>query len=421
VFIGIAGDRFDGSRFAEDALGKGAAGVIVNRDPPPGYPPEGRFWIKVDDGIQGLWQVVSCLRQRFAGWVIAVTGTVGKTGTKEWIASALAGAKKVHRAHLSENNEVGVPKTLLEVSEDTEVLVLEFGMRKPGDIEKLTALARPHIGVITGITPVHLETMEDLETIARGKGELLSGLEPPGVSVINADSECLEVLRKLATAIVVTFGRNGEYAFETGEMDERGRCAFRLRTPSWEGEFRSPLAGEIQGYGVTAALAVADAVGVPVESALAGMERMAPLPHRMQVTPLRSGGALVDDCYNASPEAMRAAIEFAARMAGQRRKIAILGEMLELGKDAERFHLAVAERLKDGGYETFVGVGKGMAPAAQRAETLGIKSVICNSAEEVARHFEDIGNAGAVVLVKGSRAVRLEIVVEEYLRWMGRS
>jgi UDP-N-acetylmuramoyl-tripeptide--D-alanyl-D-alanine ligase len=419
IFLGIAGERYDGSLFAEEALQKGAAGVIVNRRPPEGYPPAGRFWVTVNDGLEGLWQIAGCLRQRFPGWVVAVTGTVGKTGTKEWIAAALSGTKKVYRSRLSENNEIGVPKTFLEAPQDTEALVLEFGMRKPGDIEKLTALARPHIGVITGITPVHLETMGDIEKIARGKGELLAGLEPPAVSIINADTECVEVLKGLAAGIVITFGKRGDFSFETGDMDERGRCTFQLSTPSWKGAFRSPLAGEIQGYGVTAALAVAETVGVPIESALAGMDRMAPLPHRLQVIPLNAGGVLIDDCYNASPEAMHSAIDFAAKMGRNRRKVAILGAMLELGSESERFHKAVAGWLKDAGFDLFVGVGKEMEPAVVEAESEGIRSRLCESAHEVTKCFDEIGDGAAVVLVKGSRAVHLEKVVEEYLWWIG--
>lgn len=418
IFIGIAGERFDGSQFAEEALKKGAAGVVVTRPPPAGYPLPGQFWVKVEDGLGALWQTVSCLRQRFAGWVIAVTGTAGKSSTKEWIACALSEKKKVHRSLLSENNEIGVPKTILEAPEDTEVLVLEFGMRHPGDIQKLTELARPHIGVITSITPVHLETMKDIGRIVRGKGELLVGLEPPAISVINADSEHTDTLRKISHA-VLTFGRQGEFSFETVKMDERGRCVFRLVTPSWEGEFESPLAGEIQGYGITAALAVAEAVGVSPQDALKGMQKVTPLPHRLQVHLLKEGGVLIDDSYNSSPAAMREAIYFTAKIAGPRRKIAILGEMLELGEKSETLHQQVGEWIAETHFDLFVGVGNGIAPALRSVNSVHTKTLHFATAKEVATHLAEIADESAVVLIKGSRAVHMETVVEEYLRWTG--
>ncbi|MHA2620715.1 MAG: UDP-N-acetylmuramoyl-tripeptide--D-alanyl-D-alanine ligase [bacterium JZ-2024 1] len=419
VFVGITGEKFDGNMFAEEALQKGAAGVIVTRSPPEGYPTSGHFWVKVEDEIRGLWQITSALRQRFTGFVIAVTGTVGKTGTKECVAHALRKAKRVAQARLSENNEIGVPKAFLEAPEDTEVLVLEFGMRKFGDIRKLAEVARPHLGVITGITPVHLETMEEMRAIAYGKAELLAWLEPPEISVINADTEYFDILKSSAPRVVMTFGKKGEYSFQVVRMDERGRCEFRLTTPTWRGEFKSPLSGEIQGYGITAALAVAEAMGVSIDFALSGLEEMAPLPHRLQVYALSGGGALIDDCYNASPASMNEAIHFTKRMAGTRRKVAILGEMLELGAYSDRYHEELGARVAEAGFDLLVGVGAAMKHTVKTAAEHGMRCLWFASAHQVCEHLEDFGNRETVVLIKGSRAVQLESVVEEYLRWTG--
>jgi UDP-N-acetylmuramoyl-tripeptide--D-alanyl-D-alanine ligase len=364
LFVAVHG----GEAYLEDARARGAAATLVP-----------------DDAFAALAAVGSAVRARSDARVVAITGSVGKTSTKDILAALLRPHVRLVAAEAGFNNEIGLPLTLCRVEPDTQVVVTEMGMRGPGQIRALAEVARPEVGVITAVAPVHLELLGSIENVARAKAELLEALPKGGVGVIPADAAELEpfvptwldVLRVEVPEVEVLDGRSRvrrggrEVVFDFSARHQAGNAAF--------------------------ALAVCDVLGVPPPD---GVVEVAFSRWRSQETDLPGGGLLINDAWNANPVAMRAALEHLAERARGRRTLAVLGEMAELGSDAERYHAGV----DTSGVDLVVGVGE-LARAYAPDEWAE------NAADAVAL-VRELVRPGDVVLVKGSRAVGLEVVAD---------
>ena len=387
LFVGLAGARVDGGAFAPQALAAGAWGVLVApehaeaaRCAPPGV------LLAAEDPLGALGRLARERRRELGCRTIGITGSTGKTSTKDILAAMLAPHRPTHASRENLNTEVGLPLSVLDAPDDTEVLVLELAMRGPGQIAELAAIAEPDVGVVVNVGPVHLELLGSVEAIAAAKAELLVALREGGTAVVPAGEQLLAPWReRLAPGVEwVTFGEGGDVS--PGEL-----AGVELSLP--EAHHRA---------NALAALAAARAVGVEpsgrVDVALSSL--------RGQERDLPGGVTLIDDCYNANPMSMRAALDpLAVRAAG--RRVAVLGDMLELGPEEDAYHREVGAHAAELGVEVLVTVG----PRAVRMADSFAGEVHCAAdAAEAAELVPDLLRSGDTVLVKASRGVALEAV-----------
>jgi UDP-N-acetylmuramoyl-tripeptide--D-alanyl-D-alanine ligase len=382
LFVGLAGEHVDGGRFAPQALAGGAWGVLVAPEHAeaakcamPGA------LIAADDPLLALQRLATAWRRALDCPVVGITGSVGKTSTKDILAAMLAQRLRTVANRENLNTEIGLPLTVLEAPAGTEALVLEMGMRGPGQIAELAAIAEPDVGVITAVAPVHLELMGSIEAIAAAKAELVGGLRPGGTAVLPAGEALLEPHRRDDVAIV-TFGPGGDV--------EELPAGLTL-----------PFDSAHMRRNALAALAAARALGVepdgPLDVALSSF--------RGQRMHLPGDIVVVNDCYNANPMSMRAALDDLAASASGRR-VAVLGDMLELGPDEARFHAGVGAHARDVGVELLVAVGP---RAAHFADGYG-DVVALPDAQAAAEAVPALLQPGDTVLLKASRGVGLEVV-----------
>ena len=417
LFVGVAGERADGGTFAAAAVAAGAWGALVrpehaaalregssrlgDRGAPVGPFPDGPATIiAAADPLVGLQRLARAWRRELGAAVVGVTGSTGKTSTKDILAALLRPHRRTHSSRQNLNTEVGLPLSILEADPDTEVLVLEMAMRGAGQIAELTAIAEPDVGVIVNVGPVHLELLGTVERVAAAKAELIRDLRPGATAVVPASEPLLDAHRRddLETT---TFGPGGDVALlsldaATGRAEiEAGGDLLTLDLP-----YRQPH----NLLNTLAAVAAARAVGVTPR----GRVEVDFSPLRGQEVELPGGVTVVNDCYNANPMSMRAALEHLAA-APARRRIAVLGEMAELGPGAGRFHAEVAEQAGAAGIDVLVAVGEGARAyleAFAGPERHGVASP-----EEAGALLERVAGPGDRVLVKGSRSAGLERVL----------
>jgi UDP-N-acetylmuramoyl-tripeptide--D-alanyl-D-alanine ligase len=401
LFFALRGAETDGHRFLEDAVARGAAGVVVERDA-PGL--EGVAVLRVEDAWRALYDLARHVRDRVRPRVFAVTGSNGKTSTKEMLAAALAGRYRVLRTEGNLNTETGVPLTMLRLEPAHEVMVLEMGMQGPGEIARLAALAEPEVGVITGIGTVHIEFFDSQEGIARAKGELVAALPRDGLAVLPAETPFLPLLRSLTPAATVTFGAGGDYELADYRPQGDG-CAFTVRGV----RVHLALGGRHMATNALAALAAAEHAGVGLQAAAPELARVR-VAQRLAEAPAPAGFRVVDDSYNASPESMLAAFAAVAERERPGRLLAVLGEMRELGSLAEPAHREVGERAR-AVFDAVCVVAGGSAGVL--AEAAGAELVADRAA--AAAWVRATARPGDVVLVKASHGVHLEELVAELL------
>jgi UDP-N-acetylmuramoyl-tripeptide--D-alanyl-D-alanine ligase len=398
LFAGLRGSRDDGGRFAAGALAAGAWGAIVSPAHAGEVATSARPVIVADDPLAALQSLARAWRRELGCPVVAVTGSTGKTSTKDILAAVLQGAwPRVHANRENLNTEIGLPLTILEAEPGTEAMVLEMAMRGAGQIAELTAIAEPDVGLVVNVGPVHLELLGTVERVAAAKAELIRDLRPGAACVVPAGEPLLEPhLRDDLDTI--TFGDGGDVrlaSFEGGvaRIDARGtEVALEL---SYD-----------EAYNVlntVAAVAAATTLGV-VPS---GRVEVSFSSLRGEVVELGGGVTVVNDCYNANPMSMNAALEHLARSPAQRR-IAVLGTMAELGDDGERFHREVGRHADELGVDVLVTVGEAALPFSTdfTSETYAVASP-----EEARAILEELAQPGDRVLIKGSRSAGLERVV----------
>ncbi|HEX6488203.1 MAG TPA: UDP-N-acetylmuramoyl-tripeptide--D-alanyl-D-alanine ligase [Candidatus Dormibacteraeota bacterium] len=394
LFFALKGAELDGHDFVADAAARGATGVVVERPLDIAAPQ-----VVVDSTWEALFALAADALHATGPLAVGVTGSNGKTSTKDFVAAALGGRYRALKTEGNLNTETGVPLTLLRLEPGVHTaLVAEMGMQGPGEIARLAKLVQPAIGVITVIGTVHLEFFPSREDLARAKGELLEALPPDGVAVLNADDPYTELLRSLTTARIVTFGGEGaDYAVQ----DYVG-STFSVRGH----EVHLQLPGRHQALNAAAALAVAEAAGVPLAEAAPRLAEVAPAKGRMREVRAARGFTILDDSYNASPESMEAAFAVVAEHPG-RRRLAVLGEMRELGALAGPEHERIGRLAKD----VFDGVAVvDTGEAGKLATAAGAELV--PDAEAARLWVQEHAGEGDLVLVKASRGVALERLVD---------
>ncbi len=403
LFIGLPGENVDGGAFAAQALEAGAWGVLTtpeHAEPLAGEAPAGGVVLASDDPLRSLQSLATAWRRHLGARVIGVTGSTGKTSTKDLLLAVLAPHRRTVASRANFNTQIGLPLEILNAPQGTEVLVLEMGMRGPGQIAELAAIAEPDVAVIVSIGPVHLELLGSIEAIAAAKAELIAALPPHGTAVIPVDEPLLapHVRRDVTT---VTFGPHGDVSLTASEADrvtiDAGDREITLEVPFTQAHLRSNL---------LAAVAAARAVGVTSE----GRVELALSKGRGQryITP--SHVTVIDDCYNANPISMRAALQDLKATAGASdgaRRVAVLGDMLELGPRERDFHAQLGEQATEAGVDVLVTVGPLAASIADRFQG---ETHALSDASEAANVVPELLQTGDVVLVKASRGVGLELV-----------
>jgi UDP-N-acetylmuramoyl-tripeptide--D-alanyl-D-alanine ligase len=392
LFVPLRAAR-DGHDFIGAAVEAGAAAYLTEQPAPePGLATA----IVVEDTLAALADLGRAARRRLPDRVVGVTGSAGKTSTKDLLAAALDGALRTAASERSFNNELGVPLTLANAPEGTEAAVVELGARGPGHIRHLCELARPTIGVVTNVGLAHTEMLGSLEGVAAAKSELVAALPPSGWAVLNADDERVAAMAAATPARVLSFGvTKGEVRATGLVLDDGLRPTFRLRSPWGEADVRLEARGAHHAANAAAAAAAALAAGAPLEKVVDGLARARLSPWRMELSRAAGGGVVLNDAYNANPSSTAAALRALAALPA-RRRVAVLGPMLELGEHSGPEHRRVGELARDLGIDRLITVG---------ARAYGGEDVA--DAGEAARLVGPVG-PGDAVLVKGSRAAGLE-------------
>jgi len=430
LFVALAGERTDGHRFVADAVRAGAAAILVS-EVAPAAELEGLgdvTVIAVPDTLAGLQAIAAGWRARFDPLVVGVTGSIAKTSTKEAIATVLAADRRTLRSEGNQNNEIGLPLTLLRLGPEDEAAVLEMGMYVGGEIRDLARMARPRIGVVTAVLGVHLSRIGSLDAVEDAKAELVEALPRDGVAILNADDPRVRRMAGRTAARVVDYGFAADAAVGADDVASAGLdgMRFTLRLPAVAGRApdRLPVAipalGRLSVHNALAGAAVGFAAGMSPDAIAAALAGGWSAPHRGEV--VRAGGVtIVDDAYNASPASVVAALEVLAGLPG--RRIAVLGEMLELGEASEEGHRAVG-RAAAGVCDLLCVVGAGPGPeaiaaGAREAGLPGARILRVADREAAAVRLSSVLEPGDVVLVKASRGVALEVVVEALFAALG--
>lgn len=411
LFLALKGETTDGHKFLDQTFAQGAAGAVVSQA--TAFP-----HVLVADTVAALDALGTAARARMQGKVIGVTGSVGKTGTKEALFAALErnAPGEAHRSVKSYNNHTGVPLSLARMPRNTRYGVFEMGMNHAGELAGLTRLVRPHVAIVTTIAPAHMGFFASEEAIADAKGEIFQGLEPGGTAIVPFDSPHRERLIEAArpyAAKIVTFGlgEGADYRAVETMRTRTGGTFVTARFGQRELSFTLSQPGAHWVSNAMAILAAVDAVGADLELAglaLAELGGLAGRGARLNV-PVRGGTALViDESYNANPASMRATLAVLAQEPG--RKLAVLGEMRELGEHSDAFHAELSGPIEAAGVETVILVGEAMAPLAQALEG-AVDFVHVPDAATALGRLDDMLQAGDAVLIKGSNGVRLGSVV----------
>jgi len=409
-FVGLPGERADGGSFAAAALEAGAWGVLVADSRARDLPGEGAV-IAVEDPVAGLGALARAWRRELGADVIAVTGSVGKTSTKDLIAALIAPQRAVFANPANYNTEIGLPLAVLGAPAGTEVLVLEMGMRGFGQIAELTAIAEPDVGVITAIGPVHVEQVGSLQGVAQAKGELLVGLHDGATAVVPVGEQLLGPWLRPELS-VVTFGPGGDVELEPRApraLSTHGASSYTIRVGDDHLVLDLPFSSAHNLRNTLAAVGAARAVGVRPEGRVD--VRFSAL--RGEHVALPGGAVVINDCYNANPLSMRAALDDLSLQEPARRRVAVLGDMLELGADEREHHRQIGAYAASSRVDVLVTVGPLAAEMGARFE--GEVHAVAD-ARAAARLARDVVHPGDVVLVKGSRGVGLEVVAEALAR-----
>jgi len=400
LFVGLPGEMHDGGAFAEQALAAGAWGVLVA----PQHAPAGVAGVvlSAEDPLKALQALARSWRRELGARVIAITGSTGKTSTKDILAALLERHRATFVSRGNFNTEIGLPLELLAAPAGTEALVLEMGMRGAGQIAELTRIAEPDVGVIVNVGPAHLELLGSIEAIAAAKAELIADLHADATAVIPANEPLLDPHRREDVA-TVTFGPGGDVTLAAQTPDGRVEIDAQGERVVLQLDFRQ---AHLRGN-LLAAVAAARAIGVTPEGAVT----VAFSGRRGERTRLANDVTVIDDCYNANPMSMRAALDDLAATAGEGRRVAVLGDMLELGPEEARFHREIGAHAATLGVKLLVAVGPRSRELADAFGDAG-EAVLAPDAAAAARLVPGLVEPGDTVLVKASRGIGLEVVAE---------
>lgn len=418
LFVAVAGER-DGHDFLSDAFEAGAAAALVSRAPEP--PPEAWAGVLVDDTVSALRRLGEFARSRVTGTVVAITGSTGKTSTKDLCASALGTWGRVAASPASFNNELGVPLTVLRAPDGVDALVAEVGARGQGQIAETAAWLRPRIGVVTTVGAAHTELFGSVEGVARAKAELLEALPPDGTGVVGTGHEYSDLLVQSTRARVLTVGREGDedVTVEHLRLDEALRPSFDLATPWGRFSVHLEARGSHQAHNAALAATVALVVGASLEQVGDGLARARPSRWRMEIDETAAGVVVINDAYNANPASAAAALAALSQVSAPGRRWAVLGEMAELGDRSADEHRRLGSLAAERGVDRLIAVGPATRPLADAARAAGGVVDEVADAEGAATLLVSEVNPGDVVLLKASRVVGLEQVADALSRIAG--
>jgi UDP-N-acetylmuramoyl-tripeptide--D-alanyl-D-alanine ligase len=423
LFVAIRGDSFDGHDFVEQAVARGAAALLVSQ---PSAGAGALPVICVDDTLAALGALAHGHRFDFAGPVVAITGSNGKTTTKEMCAEILASAgARVHRTPGNLNNQIGLPLSLLALPLRDDAVVLELGMNHEGEIDALARIASPTVGAITQVAPAHLGPLGSIEAIARAKGELYARVRPDGTVVVNADDPRVVEQARRFSGRKLRFGRGAGAEFRAEQVQlSRSETRFVLSTPAGATDVALAMPGEHLVEDALCAAAAAWATellgGDPRAALREGLGSFAGVDHRLTVRETRSGLVLLDDSYNANPASVAAALRTLCGLRKKGRALAVLGDMFELGDTEAELHAAAGREAARLGIDVLIAVGERSRHAAAAARREGLARVEeAADAPAAAELVRALAREGDAVLIKGSRGMRMERAVSALLEGGG--
>jgi UDP-N-acetylmuramoyl-tripeptide--D-alanyl-D-alanine ligase len=423
LFIAIHGPRHDGHDHVAGALDRGAVAAVVAAAKADQFPdPVRAKCIVVDDTFVALKQFARAVRETWGGKVAGVTGSVGKTTTKEILAALLGSRFRVLKSEGNFNNEYGLPLTLFKLDQSHEAAVLEMGMSRRGELSRLAEIARPDVGVVTRVSPAHLEFFSSLGEIALAKRELIEGLNgKDSTAVLNADDARVAAFAPFAPGRVLTYGIDQPAFFSAENIQDRGALGttFDYVSPEGRARFELALPGRHVIANALASLAAASVWGIGIAEAGAVLPKLRPPAMRGEILQFSNGAALINDSYNSSPAALQAMTSLLAATPGFRRRILAAGEMRELGATSAQLHRdAGSFAAKTGAIDWVVGVEGDAAQLIEGAAAAGIpreRLKFFSSSEAAANFLQTLLQPGDLLLVKGSRGVKMERVVEALL------
>jgi len=413
LFFAVKGERLDGHDFVRSALEKGAVAAVVGKDQLGRYP-EKKCLLAVEDTLVALQTLATAVRKLWGKPLIAVTGSAGKTTTKEAIAHVLSTRYRVLKSEGNFNNHFGLPLMLLKLEPERDVAVIEMGMSHAGEIRALAKVAQPEMGVLTNVAAVHLEFFDSLAGIARAKYELIESLPPNGTAVLNADDEYVSQFGRDFKGKVVMYGTRAGADVRAENICSMGTegCEFDVVIGSVREHARMPLVGEHNVLNALAAVAVGLERGLKPSEAVTALATLAAVDRRGQVLQL-GNITVINDCYNSNPKALESMVNALATMAG-RRRIVVAGEMLELGPAGEQLHRQAGTYIAEKKVDALLGV-RGLAQAmVESAKRAGTRAEFVAAPEEAGDWLAREARDGDVVLLKASRGVKLEKALETW-------
>jgi len=410
LFFAVRGERFDGHDFVAEALKRGAVGAVIRRNAL--HTPIRGNLLEVEDTLLALQNLGTSVRRLWGKPLVGVTGSAGKTTTKEAIAHLLSQRFRVLKSEGNFNNHFGLPLMLLKLEPEHDIAVIEMGMSHAGEIDTLAKIARPEIGVVTNVAPVHLEFFNSVADIARAKYELIQGLPKGGTAVLNADDEYVSQFGRDFPGKVVLYGLKANADVRAENVAELGASGseFDLVVGGCRERATLPLVGVHNIYNALAAVAVALEWGFTPSDAAAALATLRPAEKRGQVVQV-GNITIINDCYNSNPKALNAMVDALASMPAKRR-IVVAGEMLELGPSAENLHADSGRHIAEKRIDFVLGV-RGLAKSlVDAARDAGVQGEFVNTPEEAGKWLLSESRPGDVVLLKASRGVKLEKAVE---------
>jgi UDP-N-acetylmuramoyl-tripeptide--D-alanyl-D-alanine ligase len=424
LFVCLRGENFDGHRFL--AAAAGAAGFVIQKDAGEQIMAahEQRPVIVVEDTLVALGAIARFWRRKLKVPVIAVTGSSGKTTTKEMTAQILGDTKNVLKTEGNFNNRIGLPLTLLRIADRHDVAVVEMGTNMPGEIECLTRIAEPDIGLITNIGAAHLEKLKSLAGIREEKGALFANMSGDGIAVINRDDTAVEILGRRWQGKRITFGWKRGADVSAGDVRKAGPVgiAFQLRTGRDQRQVQMQVRGIHNLYNALGAAAASLALGGDLDRICRGLESFRGIPGRFDVQILKNGAYVIDDTYNANPLSVREALKTLHELRGAADSVVILGDMLELGTRAGQWHRKIGRVIAETGVQSLLLMGEHGRDTAAGAMERGMPAArifLCENPGQVQDYLKISLRPGDWVLVKGSRRMKMERIVGMLIETFG--
>ncbi len=419
IFIALRGARFDGHQFVKEAMEKGGEGAIIENEPlgmKDALDPSGKAVIAVGDTSRALGDIAHSWRKKHPIPLIAVAGSNGKTTTKEIVASLLEGSFRALKTWGNRNNLVGLPLTLLDLRPEHTIAVVEMGMNIKGEIERMTEIANPDVGLITNISEVHLEGLGTFEELVKAKGELWDTMRPDGVIVVNQDDLNVMKCAEGYPGKRVTFGLEvpSDVMAQTVRIEGGKGVRFNLTTGADEVEVAFPMMGISSVYNALAGTAVASIFGVQLRETKERLEEFKPFSMRMEIIRLSNGASIINDAYNANPRSMELALKALSEVKEAERAIAVLGDMLELGQCSDEAHARIGENVASFGVDFLFTLGEKAEIIAKKARQTGLNKdrvTVSRDHRDLLLRLKKTLKRGDWILVKGSRSMSMEKIV----------